>query len=152
MGLVPPEFCDFNPDCPIGRSCLLAGRSRAVAVSILHRACSIADCLTLLQRTSPDETTDMTTSHLTNPAKDAWQVIGYSHSTRLSAEELLAGHPKDDSLVAGYGHVDTVALLRMSGRKIFRTTPAPPCKTTILVRHKIKGTSKNSEIAQMQGA
>jgi hypothetical protein len=26
-----------------------------------------------------------------------------SHSTRLSAEELLAGHPKDDSQVAGYG-------------------------------------------------
>src|ERR1019366_8239469 len=25
-----------------------------------------------------------------------------SHSTRLSAEELLAGHPKDDSQVAGY--------------------------------------------------
>jgi N-acetylmuramate 1-kinase len=31
---------------------------------------------------SLDETTDMTTSHLTNPAKDAGQVIGYSHSTR----------------------------------------------------------------------
>ena len=25
-----------------------------------------------------------------------------SHSTRLSAEKLLAGHPKDDSQVAGY--------------------------------------------------
>jgi hypothetical protein len=25
-----------------------------------------------------------------------------SHSTRLSAEELLAGHPKDGSQVAGY--------------------------------------------------
>ena len=34
-----------------------------------------------------------TTSHLTSPAKDAGQVIGYSHSTRLS---------KDDSQVAGY--------------------------------------------------
>jgi hypothetical protein len=33
-----------------------------------------------------DKTTDMTTSH----------------STRLSAEELLAGHPKDDNQVAGY--------------------------------------------------
>ena len=41
----------------------------------------------------PDITTDMTTSHLTNPAKDAGQVIGYSHSTRLS---------KDDRQVAGY--------------------------------------------------
>jgi hypothetical protein len=37
----------------------------------------------------PDETTDIATSHLTNPAKDAGQVIGYSHSTRQSAEELL---------------------------------------------------------------
>ena len=83
MGLVPPEFCDFNPDCPIGRSSFVAGRSRAIAVSILHRVCSIADCLTLLQRTCPDETT--------------------SHSTRLSDEELLAGHPKDvvKSLVMG---------------------------------------------------
>ena len=31
---------------------------------------------------SPDETTDVTTSHLTNPAKDAGQTIGYSHSTK----------------------------------------------------------------------
>jgi len=31
----------------------------------------------------PDETTDMTTSHLTNPAKDVGQVIGYSHATKL---------------------------------------------------------------------
>ena len=29
-----------------------------------------------------DETTDVTTSHLTNPAKDAGQTIGYSHSTK----------------------------------------------------------------------
>ena len=59
-------------------------------------------------------------SHLTNPAKGAGQVIdettshltkaascqvigyGYSHSTRLPAEELLAGHPKDGSQVVGY--------------------------------------------------
>jgi hypothetical protein len=64
----------------------------------------------------------MTTSHLTNPAIDAEQVIGYSYSTdettshltRLAndvsqvigysspAEELLAGHPKDGNQVAGY--------------------------------------------------
>jgi len=31
-----------------------------------------------------DVTTDMTTSHLTNPAQDAGQVIGYSHSTKLA--------------------------------------------------------------------
>ncbi len=39
-----------------------------------------------------DVTTDAT-SHLTNPPKDAGQVVGYSHSTRL---------PKDNSQVAGY--------------------------------------------------
>jgi EAL domain-containing protein (putative c-di-GMP-specific phosphodiesterase class I) len=38
-------------------------------------------------------TTDGSTSHLTNPAKYAGQVIGYSHSTKLS---------KNDSQVAGY--------------------------------------------------
>src|SRR5450631_4523686 len=64
------------------------------------------------------ETIDMTTSHLTNPAKDAGEVIGYSHSTKLSAEELLAGHPKDDSQVAGYGraparrHNDVISAAR----------------------------------------
>ncbi len=41
----------------------------------------------------PDKTTDITTSHLTNPAKDAGQVIGYSHSTKLASEQ-----------VAGYRH------------------------------------------------
>ncbi|HEU0233800.1 MAG TPA: hypothetical protein VFQ94_01535 [Gallionella sp.] len=30
-----------------------------------------------------DVTTDMTASHLTNPAQGAGQVIGYSHSARL---------------------------------------------------------------------
>ncbi len=40
-----------------------------------------------------DKTTDEATSHLTNPARDAGQVIGYSHSTRL---------PKDRNQVAGY--------------------------------------------------
>jgi hypothetical protein len=33
---------------------------------------------------STDETPDKTTSHLTNPAKYAGLVIGYSHSARLS--------------------------------------------------------------------
>src|SRR5450759_10058 len=42
-----------------------------------------------------DGTTDRTTSHLTNPAKDAGEVIGYSHSTKL---------PKFGSKVAGYHH------------------------------------------------
>src|SRR5476651_2837806 len=73
---------------------------------------------TALSPTPLNETTDITTSHLTNPAKDAGQVIGYSHSTWLSAEELLAGHPKDDSQVAGYGraparrHNDVISAAR----------------------------------------
>ena len=36
------------------------------------------------------ETTDVTTSHLTKLSKNDSQVIGYSRSTRLSAEKLLA--------------------------------------------------------------
>src|ERR1039458_10237247 len=40
-----------------------------------------------------DRTTDMITSHLTNPAKYAGQVIGYSHSTKS---------PKNGNQVAGY--------------------------------------------------
>jgi ribonucleoside-diphosphate reductase beta chain len=50
--------------------------------------------LDMMRAASFDETTDITTSHLTNPAKDAGQVIGYSHSTRL---------PNNTSQVAGYG-------------------------------------------------
>jgi hypothetical protein len=60
----------------------------------------------------PDETTGNTTSHLTSPAKDAGQVIGYSHSTdettshstKLSKDNnQVAGYrlSKDDSQVAG---------------------------------------------------
>jgi hypothetical protein len=59
----------------------------------------------------PDETTGIGTSHLTNPAKDAGQVIGYSHSTWLSTEKLLAGHRKDDSQVAGYESVEARLLI-----------------------------------------
>jgi uncharacterized membrane protein (DUF4010 family) len=41
-----------------------------------------------------DATTDMTTSHLTNPEKNAGQVIGYSHSTRTSINDVqVAGYP-----------------------------------------------------------
>ncbi len=39
-----------------------------------------------------DGTTDNTTSHLTNPAKDAGQVIGYSHSTKPASGQV-AGYP-----------------------------------------------------------
>ena len=47
--------------------------------------------------------------------QDAGQVIGYSHSTRLSAEELLAGHPKDDSQVAGYSRaISTACVVRFA--------------------------------------
>jgi hypothetical protein len=55
-------------------------------------------------------TTDETTSHSAMPPENGGQAAGYSHltdgttshSTRLPAEELLAGHPKDGSQVAGY--------------------------------------------------
>jgi type III pantothenate kinase len=56
----------------------------------------------LLNDACPDETTDEATSHSARPPKDSDQAVGYSHSTKLSAEKLLAGHPKDDSQVAGY--------------------------------------------------
>ena len=88
----------------------------------------------------------MTTSHLTNPAKDAGQVIGYSHSTRLSAEELLikplaiplgrqkatakwlvmAGHPKDDSQVAGYSRAKDTPTLTLPRRERGRLLLPPP--------------------------
>ena len=56
------------------------------------------------------KTTDETTSHSAMPPKNGGQAAGYSHltdkttshSTKLSAEELLAGHPKDDNQVVGY--------------------------------------------------
>jgi hypothetical protein len=50
---------------------------------------------------SADETTDTTTSHLTNPAKDAGQVIGYSHSTDETTSHSTR-LPKDSNQVAGY--------------------------------------------------
>ena len=49
-----------------------------------------------------DKTTGETPSHLTNPANDAGQVIGYSHSTRL---------PKYSNQVAGYRLKLFVALI-----------------------------------------
>jgi len=45
----------------------------------------------------------MTTSHLTSPAKDAGQVIGYSHSTRL---------PKIGSQAAGYSHSTRLSIVK----------------------------------------
>jgi hypothetical protein len=60
------------------------------------------DDLPTLTEVVTDETTGETTSHPTKQPEDGCQVVGYSHSTRLSAEKLLAGHPKDDSRVAGY--------------------------------------------------
>jgi hypothetical protein len=43
----------------------------------------------------------MTTSHLTNPAKDAGQVIGYSHSTGETTSQSTKP-PKNGGKVAGY--------------------------------------------------
>ena len=56
------------------------------------------------------ETTDRTTSHLTNPAKNAGQVIGYSHSTKLqktAAKSLVIQqqhrHVSWERVVSGMG-------------------------------------------------
>src|SRR5450759_542997 len=62
-------------------------------------------------------TTDMTTSHLTNPVKDAGQVIGYSHSTRL---------PNNSSQVAGY----------QDERKMYRTTSCFPLLSLCIVEER----------------
>src|SRR5450759_37184 len=62
-----------------------------------------------------DRTTDMTTSHLTNPAKDAGEVIGYSHSTKL---------PKYGSKVAGYHHERIKSVLPSCENPV---CPAIPC-------------------------
>jgi len=43
----------------------------------------------------------MTTSHLTNPAKDAGQVIGYSHSIDETTSQSTKP-PKNGGKVAGY--------------------------------------------------
>jgi hypothetical protein len=43
----------------------------------------------------------MTTSHLTNPAKDAGQVIGYSHSTDETPSHSTR-LSKNDNQMAGY--------------------------------------------------
>ena len=48
-----------------------------------------------------DKTTDTNTSHLTNPAKDAGQVIGYSHSTGETTSQSTKP-PKNGDQVAGY--------------------------------------------------
>ncbi len=58
-----------------------------------NRALQHCQGIAIHQWPHTDITTDITTSHLTNPAQDAGQVIGYSHSTRLL---------KDNNQVAGY--------------------------------------------------
>jgi aminoglycoside phosphotransferase (APT) family kinase protein len=54
-----------------------------------------------LLRSQSDGTTDMTTSHLTHPAKDAGLVIGYSHSTDETSSHST-WLSKNDNQVAGY--------------------------------------------------
>jgi hypothetical protein len=49
-----------------------------------------------------DKTTDRTTSHLTNPAKDAEQVIGYSHSTKPASGQV-AGYARLLAVPARHG-------------------------------------------------
>src|SRR5450759_1068942 len=69
---------------------------------------------TALSPTPLNETTDITTSHLTNPAKDAGQVIGYSHSTdeTFSHSTRLS---KNDNQVAGYRLPKTAAKYTRKG-------------------------------------
>ncbi|MFZ5522986.1 MAG: arginyltransferase [Pseudomonadota bacterium] len=45
-----------------------------------------------------DGTTDMTTSHLTNPAKNAGQVIGYSHSTKPASGQVAGYQDRQGAL------------------------------------------------------
>jgi len=60
---------------------------------------SIATTIGLPTGKTTDETTDMTTSHLTNPAKDAGQVIGYSHLTKAASCQVI-----------GYGHSQSLVM------------------------------------------
>jgi tRNA (guanine-N7-)-methyltransferase len=92
----------------------------------LIQAPFVAQLVQKLKPACPDETTDRTTSHLTgettsqstkpskndgkvagyNPAKDAGQVIGYSHSTRPPGDGIqVAGY--ELSRRGGYIHVAT---------------------------------------------
>src|SRR3989338_8357124 len=86
------------------------------------------DDLPTLTEVVTDETTGETTSHPTKQPEDGCQVVGYSHSTRLSAEKLLAGHPKDDSQVAGYeGQTEPATVLQPDAD---REIPAPEAAIT----------------------
>ena len=49
-----------------------------------------------------DRTTVSTTSHLTNPANDAGQVIGYSHSTKPASGQV-AGYARLLAVLARLG-------------------------------------------------
>jgi flagellar protein FliT len=52
-----------------------------------------------------DETTDMTTSHLTDPAKGTGQVIGYSHSTKqVNDTRQAAGY----EVIANYESLSSI--------------------------------------------
>ena len=72
----------------------------------------------------PDSAPDAITVTSSEALGYLWQMLDAcpdettSHSTRLSAEELLAGHPKDDSQVAGYE-----PSRRDSAQAILRDTP-----------------------------
>jgi hypothetical protein len=48
-------------------------------------------------KASPDETTDMTTSHSTKP-QSAGQVAGYSHLTKLQNPQQVIGYADEDVL------------------------------------------------------
>jgi len=73
----------------------------------------------------------MTTSHLTNPAKDAGQVIGYSHST---------GSPQNGNQVAGYAALRARSVLayqqgmsRPSLIERLAIRPRPPAAKSLVI-------------------
>ena len=75
-----------------------------------HASFSPGDELEIAFLRHMGETTDRTTSHLTNPAKNAGQVIGYSHSTKLqktAAKSLVIRqqhqHVSWERVVSGMG-------------------------------------------------
>jgi hypothetical protein len=83
-----------------------------------------------------DGTTDTATSHLTSPAKDAGQVIGYSHSTDETPSHSTR-LSKNDNQVAGYAALRKKFLACISnicGAKKFFSSGQPKGYPTLKLR------------------
>ena len=79
----------------------------------------------------------MTTSHLTNPAKDAGQVIGYSHSIKRA---------NNARQVAGYGRAPVGA--RFIGRLTLNNLPMNRAPTMNARPNGLSGLNPNSSLAR----